>query len=67
LVAAWRGLPRWAIVARGDEAIHPDAERAMAKRAGAETIEIDGPHTVMLSHPAAVADHIRGALRSLRP
>jgi pimeloyl-ACP methyl ester carboxylesterase len=63
--AAWRALRSWAIVASGDEAIHPEAERFMADRAGAETIEIPGPHTVMLSHPAGVADHIRAALVAL--
>jgi pimeloyl-ACP methyl ester carboxylesterase len=62
--AAWKVLPSWAIVAREDEAIQPEAERFMAERAGAETIEIPGPHTLMLSHPVAVADHIRAALVS---
>ena len=30
---AWKTLPSWAIVATADHAIHPDAERDMAKRA----------------------------------
>ena len=63
--AAWRTLRSWAIIASGDEAIHPDAERSMADRAGAEVIEIPGPHTLMLSHPARVADQIRAALVAL--
>jgi pimeloyl-ACP methyl ester carboxylesterase len=63
--AAWRTLRSWAIVASRDEAIHPDAERSMADRADAETIEIPGPHTLMLSDPARVADHIRAALVAL--
>jgi pimeloyl-ACP methyl ester carboxylesterase len=61
--AAWRTLPCWAIVAGADEVIHPDAERFMAERAGATTIEILGSHTVMMSDPVGVADHIRAALR----
>ncbi len=35
----------------------------MAERAGATIIEILSPHTIMLSEPMAVADHIRVALR----
>lgn len=60
--AAWRTLPSWAIIAGADEVIHPDAERFMAERAGARTIEILGSHTVMMSDPVGVADHIRAAL-----
>ena len=33
--AAWKTLPSWAVVATADNAIHPDAERHMARRAGA--------------------------------
>jgi hypothetical protein len=29
---AWKNLPSWAVVATSDHAIHPDAERDMAKR-----------------------------------
>ncbi|WP_372511743.1 alpha/beta fold hydrolase [Carbonactinospora thermoautotrophica] len=63
--AACRTLPSWAIVAGGDEAIHPDAERFMAERAGAQTIEILGSHAVMVSQPAGVAEHIRAAVRGV--
>ena len=35
--AAWKTLPSWAVVATADNAIPPDAERHMARRAGAET------------------------------
>jgi hypothetical protein len=40
--AAGKTLPSWAVVATADNAIHPHAERHMARRAGAETIEIEG-------------------------
>jgi hypothetical protein len=49
--------------ATADQAINPDVERFMAKRAGAETIEIDGSHAVMVVEPRAVAQQIRAALR----
>jgi pimeloyl-ACP methyl ester carboxylesterase len=61
---AWKTLPSWAIVATADHAIHPDAERDMAKRAGAETTEIDSSHSVLLSQPKAVAEVILRAVKA---
>jgi len=59
--AAWKTLPSWAVVATADNAIHPDAERHMARRAGAETIEVDASHSIALSQPEAVAQLIETA------
>ena len=61
--AAWKSLPSWAVVATSDHAIPPDAERHMAQRAGAQTIEVDASHSIALSQPAAVAELIRTAVR----
>jgi len=60
--AAWKTLPSWAVVATADNAIHPDAERHMAQRAGAETNEVDASHSIALSQPEAVADLIQTAV-----
>ena len=60
--AAWKTLPSWAVVATADNAIHPDAERQMARRAGAETVEVDASHSIALSQPAAVVALIRSAV-----
>ncbi|WP_026421168.1 alpha/beta fold hydrolase [Actinokineospora inagensis] len=60
--AAWKTLPSWAVVATADKAIPPDAERHMAHRAGASTIEVDASHSIALSQPGAVADLIRTAV-----
>jgi pimeloyl-ACP methyl ester carboxylesterase len=60
--AAWKTLPSWAIVATADQAIPPDAERHMAARAGAQTVEADASHSIALSQPKAVADLIRTAV-----
>jgi pimeloyl-ACP methyl ester carboxylesterase len=60
---AWRSLPSWAIVATADHAIHPDAERDMAKRAGAEVVELDASHAVALSQPEKVAGVILRAVQ----
>jgi pimeloyl-ACP methyl ester carboxylesterase len=60
--AAWKTLPSWAVVATADNAIHPDAERHMAHRAGAETIEVEASHSIALSQPTAVVDLIQTAV-----
>lgn len=57
----WRTLPSWFVVATADQAIHPDAQRFTAERAGSTTIEVDGSHSVATSQPAAVAAHLRQA------
>jgi pimeloyl-ACP methyl ester carboxylesterase len=62
--AAWQTLPAWAVVATADKAIPPDAERHMARRAGAEPIEVDASHSIALSQPKAVADLIQTAVNA---
>ena len=57
----WRTKPSWYIVANNDQAVHPDLERAAAKRMGATTYDIDSSHVPMLSHPDYVLDVIRAA------
>jgi pimeloyl-ACP methyl ester carboxylesterase len=60
---AWRTIPTWFMVATEDHAIPPAAERFMAKRARAHTVEVKSSHTVMLSHPGAVTKLILAAAR----
>jgi pimeloyl-ACP methyl ester carboxylesterase len=62
--AAWKTLPSWAVVATADNAIHPDAERHMARRAGAETVEVDASHSIALSQPDAVTELIVTAVNA---
>ena len=61
---AWRTIPTWFMVATEDHAIPPAAERFMAKRARAHTVEVKSSHTVMLSHPGAVTKLILAAARN---
>lgn len=61
---AWKSKPSWYLVATGDKMIPPDAQRAMAKRAGATTVESKGSHAVYVSQPRAVADLIDQAVKS---
>jgi pimeloyl-ACP methyl ester carboxylesterase len=62
--AAWHTIPSWYLVARQDHAIAPDLERFMAARAHAHTVEADGSHSIMVSHPGTVAQLIETAARS---
>ncbi|GAB3201842.1 alpha/beta hydrolase [Geodermatophilus arenarius] len=62
---AWRTLPSWAVVPTGDRAAGTDVLRAMARRAGADVVETEGSHAVMISQPQVVADVILRALDSL--
>jgi pimeloyl-ACP methyl ester carboxylesterase len=61
---AWRIKPAWYLVAGEDRMIPPPAQRAMAERIGAKTVEVPGSsHSVYVSQPAAVADLIKQAAR----
>ncbi len=60
-VPAWKAKPSWYLVATDDKMIPPDAQRGMAKRAGAKTVEIPGSHAVYVSNPKAVAEIIEDA------
>jgi len=51
---AWRKLPSWAVVATADRAAGSDLVRSMAQRAGAEIVEVEGSHVIMVSQPRAV-------------
>jgi pimeloyl-ACP methyl ester carboxylesterase len=62
---AWKTVPSWALVARSDNMISPDAERFMAQRAHSRVVEVDASHAVAVSHPDAVADIIVDAAHSV--
>jgi pimeloyl-ACP methyl ester carboxylesterase len=48
-----------------DKAAGADVVRSMARRAGADIVEIEGSHVIMISQPQAVADHILKAARTV--
>lgn len=63
---AWKTLPSWFAVATADNAIHPDSQRAAAKRLGSTTIEVDGgSHAIAVSRPDEVAGLIVAAVRAV--
>jgi len=59
--AAWKTKPSWYLVSTEDKMIPPDAQRAMAKRAGSSVVEVKGSHAVYVSQPKAVANLIAKA------
>ena len=62
---AWRSKPSWYLVAADDRMIPPPAQRMMAERAGARSIEAPGSHSVYVSQPRTVAALIEMAAESI--
>jgi pimeloyl-ACP methyl ester carboxylesterase len=63
---AWKSKPSYYLVASDDHMIPPQAQRAMAKRAGASVVETHGSHAVYVSKPAEVAKLIDEAASSAK-
>jgi pimeloyl-ACP methyl ester carboxylesterase len=61
-IPAWKSLPSWFLVAEGDQAIPPAAERQFAARMGATTVEVASNHVAMVSHPSDVVQLIENAV-----
>ncbi|WP_062462651.1 alpha/beta fold hydrolase [Demequina soli] len=61
--AAWQTIPSWYMVAKYDRIIPPVAERAMAKRAHATTVEVPTSHVPMISRPDKVVALIEAAAK----
>jgi pimeloyl-ACP methyl ester carboxylesterase len=63
---AWRAKPSWYLIATEDKMIPPDAQRAMAKRAGSTVVEAKGSHAIYVSQPGAVAALIEQAAKKVK-
>jgi pimeloyl-ACP methyl ester carboxylesterase len=64
-VPAWKSKPSWYLVATDDKMIPVSAQRMMANRAGAKTVDQSGSHAVYVSQPEAVAAVIREAAKGI--
>jgi pimeloyl-ACP methyl ester carboxylesterase len=64
-VPAWKSLPSWFLIADGDQAIPPAAQRQFAPRMGATTVEVSTNHVAMVSHPDEVLQLIKTAAEAL--
>ena len=62
--AAWKSKPTFFMVTKLDHMIPTSAQREMAERAHATTVEVASSHAVMLSHPSDVATFIEHAAAS---
>jgi len=58
---AWRVKPSWYVLATQDHTVHPDLQRWVSQRMGADVTEVESSHVPMLSQPAVVIDVIRKA------
>jgi pimeloyl-ACP methyl ester carboxylesterase len=65
-VPAWKSLPTWFLVAEGDQAIPPDAQRQFAGRMAATTIEVSTNHVAMVSHPDDVLNLLTTAAQAVQ-
>ena len=60
---AWKAKPSWYLLTTEDKMIPPDAQRQMAKRAGAMIVEVKGSHSIYVSQPQVVATLIEKAAK----
>lgn len=60
---AWEDIPSWYMVASEDRIIPPEAERAMAARAGSTVVEVKSSHVPMISQPGKVLSLIKAAAK----
>jgi hypothetical protein len=63
-VPAWKSRPWWFLVAAGDQAIPPEAERQFAARMGGTTVEAPSNRVAMVSHPQDVLALIQTAAQT---
>jgi len=63
---AWKSKPSWYVIAQDDKMIAPQAQRAMASRAGANIRSLPGSHAVYVANPRAVAEYIQEAAYAKR-
>lgn len=62
---AWKTIPSWYLVSDDDHLIPPAAERFMAARAHAHTVEADTPHAAQVTNPQIVTHLIEQAARTV--
>jgi pimeloyl-ACP methyl ester carboxylesterase len=58
---AWKSKPSWYLLVNDDKMIPLPAQKQMAERARATTVQVPGSHAIYVSNPAAVAALIEKA------
>lgn len=64
--AAWKKIPCWYVIATRDLLIPVGAQRFMAQRASAGTLEVHASHAIAMTQSAAVAGQITAAVSAVR-
>ena len=64
---AWASKPSWYLIATLDKHLLPEAQRAMATRAGATIEEIATSHSIPLAAPEQVSAFVSTAVAALAP
>jgi len=59
---AWKNKQSWYMITTEDKMIPPPAQQFMSQRAGSNVVEVQGSHSVYVSHPDAVAALIEQAM-----
>jgi pimeloyl-ACP methyl ester carboxylesterase len=65
-VPAWKSHRSWFLVADGDQAIPPEAQRQFAARMNATTVEVPTNHVAMVSHPDDVLQLVETAAEAVQ-
>jgi pimeloyl-ACP methyl ester carboxylesterase len=65
ITPAWKSRPSWYLVTKDDRMIPAPAQRQMAGRAGATTVETAGSHAIYVSNPQVVAHLIEQAAQGV--
>src|SRR6201996_6905695 len=63
---AWKSKPSWYVMGTNDHTVHPELQRAAAKRMGATVTETNSSHVPMLSQPGKVLEVIRKAAAAIQ-
>jgi len=63
---AWKSKPSWYVLATQDHTVHPDLQRWVSKRMGADVTEVVSSHVPMLSQPNVVIEVIRKAAAAVQ-
>jgi pimeloyl-ACP methyl ester carboxylesterase len=60
---AWKQLPTWYQVSKGDRVIPPDVQRTFAERMNATILSLNASHASLVSHPDEIAELILNATK----
>jgi pimeloyl-ACP methyl ester carboxylesterase len=62
----WKSKPTWYVLATKDHTVHPDLQRWVSKRMGADVTVVESSHVPMLSKPDIVIEVIRKAATAVQ-